>query len=521
MKKLLFIIVIISTFVFNTNAQVIVNKDITSNTTWTANNIYQLEGGFIYVKDNATLTIEAGTIIKGKESALIITRGSKIIAKGSASKPIVFTSSKEKGKRNLGDWAGLVILGKAPINVPGGEAVLEGGLDANLGKFGGTDPKDNSGALSYVRIEFAGIAYQTDKEINSLTMAAVGSETQIDHVQCSFGGDDAFEWFGGNVNGKYLIAFKTQDDMFDTDFGYSGKNQFVVGISDPQLADISGSNAFESDNDGQGTVNEPFTDAKFSNVTIAGPKVYATTFNNNFKRGAHIRRASKQDILNSVITGFPTVYRPENKTVDYILDGNSLFKANIFDENKLIDSSKNTTLAPKYAGVETKVKADNTISTLSTIGFTDAAAFNFVPRANSPLLSGANFSDLDTYFEKTTYRGAFGSDDWTKGWANFDPQNTDYSKPLALKQIEALNSLQLYPNPTSDVVNLAISVKESTNMTIQIVNTSGQVLFTQNTDLQEGMNSLNFNTNALSNGIYLLKLAANQGINTVRFQVIH
>lgn len=517
MKKILLSLLSICLCSAVVSAQVIVNKNITTNTTWTANNIYQIEGGFIYVTDNATLTIEPGTIIKGNASALVITRGAKIIAKGTLSKPIVFTSYKEKGKRNAGDWAGLVLLGKAPINPAGGEALLEGGVDATLGKFGGTDANDNSGVLSYVRIEFAGIAFQPDKEINSLTLGGVGRGTQIDHVQCSYGGDDAFEWFGGTVDTKYLVAFKTVDDMFDTDFGFSGRNQFLLGISDPLIADISGSNGFESDNDGQGTTATPFTDAKFSNVTIVGPKAYlATGYNNNFKRGAHIRRASKQDITNTVITGFPTLYRPENNSVDYFLNDEAIFKNIVFDENKLIDSSKNTTLAPKYAQVETKVKADNTISTFAAINFTDINAFNFLPKAGSPLLSGANFTGLDSYFTPTTYRGAFGTENWTAGWCNFDPQNADYSKPLATNEISTLTTIKAYPNPTADDIIIEANFNTNTTVQINVLNLAGQIVLAQKTTFTEGNSSLKLATNMLQTGMYFIQLSDNTGVNTLK-----
>ena len=111
--------------------------------------------------------------------------------------------------------------------------------------YGGTDDNDNSGILTYVRIEYAGIAFQPNNELNSLTLGGVGKGTTIHHIQNSFGGDDAFEWFGGSVDSKFLVAYKTVDDMFDTDFGYTGRNQFSLGISDPKIADVSGSNGFE------------------------------------------------------------------------------------------------------------------------------------------------------------------------------------------------------------------------------------------------------------------------------------
>lgn len=426
MKKLLLSLITLTlsfTAVF-AQGTVSVKSDITTNTTWTANNIYLLEGGFIYVRNNANLTIEPGTIIKGNGSALVITRGSKILAEGTAEKPIVFTSYKAAGSRTVGDWGGLLLLGKAPTNTVGGEGLVEGGLDATLGKYGGTDVNDNSGILKFVRIEYGGIAFQPNNETNSLTMGGVGAGTVIENVQTSFGGDDAFEWFGGTVNGKYLVTYKTVDDMFDTDFGYSGKNQFVLGVSDPKLADISGSNAFESDNDSQGTTNKPLTDATFVNVTIAGPKVFNATFDANFRRGAHIRRSSQMDLINSIVTGFPTSFRPESaNSIKAYFDGSLKFDGNIFDAKKVDSTSTD------FAQIKAKFEANNTFVSSGTTIFTDAAANNFLPKAGTDATKGAA-TGLDAYFVPTTYRGAFGTEDWTKCWCEFDPQNADYSAGL-------------------------------------------------------------------------------------------
>ncbi len=513
MKKFLLLITVFTLFFFGVKAQIIVNKDITANTTWSANNIYQIEGGFIYVRNNAVLTIEAGTIIKGKESALVVTRGSKLIAEGTATKPIVFTSYKAVGQRNAGDWGGLLLLGKAPVNVPGGEGLIEGGLDATLGKYGGTDVNDNSGILKYVRIEFGGIAFQPNNETNSLTLGGVGAATVIDHVQTSFGGDDAFEWFGGTVNAKHLIAYKTIDDMFDTDFGYTGKNQFILGVSDPKLADISGSNAFESDNDAQGTTNTPITDATFSNVTIAGPKVFSSTFDANFKRGAHVRRSSKQDILNAVIMGFPTSFRPESaNTINAYLANEQKIDNNIFDTKK-VDSTATT-----HSQIKSKFEGNNTFTTATDI-FSDAAKNNFLLKAGSAATNGANFSGLDAFFTPTTYRGAFGTDDWTKGWANFDPQNTDYSKPLAIAEIKALYSTKLFPNPTNDDVILELNLTENTNIKVEVLNLAGQILLSQNIDTQVGTSFFTLPTANFITGLYFVKMTDGQGVNTLKLQV--
>src|SRR4028119_503940 len=176
--------------------------DITTNTTWTNNNIYLLNG-IVYVNSGVTLTIEPGTIIKGSfanQGALVIRQGGRINAAGTPTQPIVFTSEKPAGMRQPGDWGGLIICGNAPTNRTG-NPTIEGGTQAT---YGGTNPADNSGVLQYVRIEYPGIPFLPGNEINGLTLGGVGSGTTIDHIQVTASGDDSFEWFGGTVNAKYL-----------------------------------------------------------------------------------------------------------------------------------------------------------------------------------------------------------------------------------------------------------------------------------------------------------------------------
>lgn len=433
MKRILFTLLSILPYLGFSQNVIQITSDINSSTTWTADNIYELTGvSFIYVTNDAVLTIEPGTVVKGNPAALVITRGSKIFANGTKEQPIVFTSIKPAGQRNVGDWGGLLILGKATVNCPGGECTVEGGLDPVLGKYGGTDDNDNSGSLSYVRIEFAGIAFQPNNETNGLTLGGVGLQTNIDHVQVSHGGDDAFEWFGGTVNGKYLVANKTVDDMFDTDFGYRGINQFCIGISDPDIADISGSNGFEADNDAQGTTNAPQSASIFSNVTIIGPKKDPnTSINSNFRRGMHLRRSTKQSVRNSIISGFPTGLRLESSNSEnYFLNTNELvLKNNIYaGYTKLVDSTSVQSLV-----VEDSLKRNNrTLANISDLKLTDPIgnAPNLIPLAGSAALSGSNFDNLPAFVEKTTYIGAMGTNNWTNCWCEWDAQNADYNRGI-------------------------------------------------------------------------------------------
>jgi hypothetical protein len=326
---------------------------ITTDTHWTADKIYVLNG-FVRVgqddkgsdvtpsiKATATLTIDAGTVIYGKPATadlppggLIVQRGSKIIANGTKALPIVFTSAKDPQSRKPGDWSGVVLCGKSANNVKGsgaagtdGVAELEGGYGAFHG--GGANPvaDDNSGSLQYVRIEFAGYPINPNQEINGLTFGSVGSGTTINYVQVSYSNDDSFEWFGGTVNPKHIIAYKGIDDDFDTDNGFSGRVQFGLGIRDANIADQSGSNGFEADNDGNGTQNQPYTAVKFSNMTLIGPKQQSnTTISNQYFMGAHLRRNVHQTIINSVITAFPTgIYIDGTAGA---ADGNAIYNAN-------------------------------------------------------------------------------------------------------------------------------------------------------------------------------------------------
>ncbi|MBM3916748.1 MAG: T9SS type A sorting domain-containing protein [Sphingomonadales bacterium] len=309
-----------------------VSADITTNTTWSG--VVKLMNK-VYVKNNATLTIAPGTIIRGDkltQGSLIITRGAKIIADGTAANPIVFTSNEAVGARNEGDWGGLVLLGLAKNNQPGGVANIEGIVPTTDSQFGGNFDNDNSGILRYVRVEFAGIALEPNKEINGITFGSVGNQTIVDYVQVSFSGDDSFEWFGGTVNCKHIIAYRGLDDDFDCDFGYRGKVQFALSIRDKDISDAPGdSNAFECDNDATGSTAQPKTRPIFSNVTLVGPKGNGTTAlptGEKFEKAFRLRRNSAVSVLNSLVTGWEKGLSIEGAPVVANLNGDTMVFVN-------------------------------------------------------------------------------------------------------------------------------------------------------------------------------------------------
>ena len=417
-----------------------VTGDITTNTTWYSNAKYLLSG-FVYVKNNAVLTIEPGTIIKGvsnTKAALMIERGSKIMAVGTVEKPIVFTSDKAPGLRGYGDWGGLVLCGKAPTNKHDsgtGVGIAEGGIGS---LYGGTDAADNSGVLQYVRIEFPGIGLTAtaNSEINGLTLYAVGSGTTIDHIQVSYSGDDSYEWFGGTVNLKYLVALRGWDDDWDTDNGFIGKVQFFVSLRDPAIADQSTSNGFESDNDADGSTLSPNTAPIFVNGSVFGPKVTtSTTINALFGHAMQLRRGSRLSIYNSVFAGWPYGLYIDGALGDSPVQATN----NVLQiENSVMSGmgsnykTNTTSLQAPDAWYTAATRSNSVLATNDLLQVTSPfslTAPNFLPVAGSLLLTGASFTNTrltNSFFTVVTYKGAFGTTNWTTGWCNFDPQNTIY-----------------------------------------------------------------------------------------------
>lgn len=405
-----------------------VNASITKNTTWLANKVYQLNGP-IYVKNGFTLTIQAGCVIRGNanvsNSCLVVSRGGKINAVGTTLNPIVFTSSKANGQRNLGDWGGVIILGKAKNNATGGISNIEGLAASSDNEFGGIDDEDNSGSFAYCRIEFGGYIFSPDKEINGLTMGSVGRKTRIDHVQVSFINDDGFEWFGGTVNCSHLVSYQILDDDLDTDLGFSGTVQFALVVRNKVYFDGSNnstSEGFESDGDQTNSTTvfqNPRTTAVFSNVTLVGPyrDNFNQTINSQWRRALRIRRGSNLRVFNSVFTDFNDgIHFDGDLCAIASLESNpnnasAACRYNVFASIKNKQDRKPITNNTVWQGATSPINIpaatrDSLFDAWNNTYYGDTSKGLFVdtlnqdnfnmdyrPGANSPLASGANFTD--------------------------------------------------------------------------------------------------------------------------------
>lgn len=394
--------------------------------------------GYYLVSPNSTLTIPAGTTviglpdnIGGSPAAIITQRGlsadkpsGQLIAEGTSSNPIVFTSSLPKGQRGRSDWGGIVLLGNAETNLPSDAGVIEGtGGDYGWGGvLTAAKNDDNSGKLRYIRIEFGGTKVSPNNEINGLTMGAVGNGTTIEYVQSHMIADDGFEWFGGTVNAKYLVSSGNDDDAFDMDFGYSGNLQFLFGMQDPALAN----RGFEIDNDGDGSTNTPFTSATVANVTIVGAGVDKTPAGEN-NDGFYLRRSNKLKIWNAISTNFRNAMVVDGSGSHANVAADSLFvKQSILNGRSKTygkGSGDSTAASANYetiAGTWGNIAED---PSLQGINFSNPQPKPLNPKAiNVGQVPNSSFAN-GSFFTPNSYAGAFdpnASSFWFSGWTTWD-----------------------------------------------------------------------------------------------------
>jgi hypothetical protein len=458
----------------------VIEGDITASRTLFSDTTYTLRG-FVHVAQGVTLTIQPGTVIKGDfavpGSSLFILRGARIVAQGTADDPIVFTSSQPEGSRLPGDWGGLVIVGNASANRAGdiaveGTGTYTAGNDAGQNYLvnyittgGNTADADNSGSLSYVRVEYAGFAPSQNNELNAFTFAAVGSGTQLSFLQALAGLDDSFEFFGGTVNGNHLVSYEAGDDHFDMSEGYRGHLQYLIGLQTTQFAQRPGVGSPSSDpqgieNDGcngggctNGFNSAPFTTPVVANFTLVGTGDVASSGSAG-GTGVMLRRGTGGWYVNGIVARWPragvslrdaeTYARagatavPDLATTDLAIK-NVLFAqvpADVFEPQaapstsvpnppvqSTLDLAANALVYDGTATVQTLFTAfpatvDNT---------TAASAFDWTPAAGSPAATGglqAFTGKLQTNaggIAGTAYVGAAqpGGPKWWQGWTSY------------------------------------------------------------------------------------------------------
>lgn len=410
---------------------------ITQNTTWSPSTRYLLSGR-IDVTNRATLTIEPGTTICGDAdqtmmnvSYLNVDQDAKLVAVGTATQPIVFTSSRAVGSRRPQDWGGVVLRGRAPINNPpsagqGPETVCAQ-AEASAGSYGpcGTPrPDDSSGSLRYVRIEFAGREFAPDKELNSLSLYAVGSGTTLEYIQVHRGSDDGFEFFGGTANLRYAVASACQDDAFDWEFGWVGKGQFWVATQDRNI----GNRGFEGDNNRMNAALDPHSRPTISHVTLLGLARATAPGGSDKREGLALRSGGQGALSNLIVAGFSDAgLSLEEATVAQAQSGMLTLQKTLFFQNGPAGDAKNISDTTQLGGTAFDVKA----WVLGQPGNLQADPlladpFNpkqpsFLPRPGSPALQGGS-APSDAFFTPASHLGAFGSDDWTAGWTAY-PEN--------------------------------------------------------------------------------------------------
>ena len=407
---------------------IVVTGEVTGPETWVNTNYYVLRGA-VFVRDNATLTIQAGTTIIGESGSvgtLIVERGGRINAIGTAAAPIVFTSDQAVGQRGRGDWGGLIINGRARVNFGTGEAAGEG----DTGTYGGTDDNDNSGILRYVRVEFGGIEFSPDNELNGIAFQAVGRGTQVDHVQSHLSRDDAMEWFGGTVDGKYLVMSGAADDSLDWTFGWSGRVQFAAILQRGDDAD----NAIEADNNEFSTNVLPRSNPQIYNLTICGDPAGVAS---EVQRAANLRRGTAFTIRNFLITGMRQGFQLETTntaTTGQVDNGTSQMGAGV-SWNNLNAAGVVTAGQAMHSSVTTYMNSGRfpniVLNQPAGLSAATCNASNTNPSLQPPLasLAGGQLAPIvppnDGFFEAVTFIGAVPpapAANWMDGWTAF-PQN--------------------------------------------------------------------------------------------------
>lgn len=521
----------------NTLSSPLGEVNITATLTLDPAKVYLLRS-LVVVRNGGKLIIPAGTVIRGQSNSqsspkqyatIVVERGGYIQIDGIVTNPVVLTSAKPIGSRDRGDWGGLVLCGKA-VNNQGNDIQMEGfnnvALDNTLAKHGGINDDDNSGSINNLRIEFGGMAFEPNKEINGLTFCSVGRNTNINNVQVSFSGDDSYEWFGGTVNCKHIIAFRGTDDDFDTDFGYRGAVQFGIAFKDSSYYDLSWnsssgastSETFESDNDASGSGRLPLTTAVFSNMTCVGPIPAGMTWSQlsitqkgAFRRGIRIRRNSRLSIVNSIFMGYRNFV---------MFDGDSVLVNSGVKSNKVSD--KNDLFRNNYIY---GVKASAPVGATNT-GLAEISAGGNAILLDSWIRNSINNNTIDTSkfvpgflvntnnFTAPDFRPA----DLNKQ-PNFEYGILGFYGVTQVKVTGKVKSVSAYPNPTNGEYTVEFTSTQDFEASVFVTDLNGRMVRNiSTTDVTAGNNFVNVNLSDLNSGLYFFHIQG--GNSNIVYQVV-
>ena len=545
MKKLLIAILLLLPGYIS--AQVNVTADITANTTWSASNVYVLDG-LIFVHSGVTLTIEAGTIIKGKlqanittgdgASALIVRRGAYIIANGAADAPIIFTSELDdiSNPNDLGIddkqlWGGLILLGKAVTNQPTTDNQIEGIPTTEDALFGGTDDNDSSGVIRYVSVRHGGFSISgvEGDEINGITFGAVGSRTVVEYVEVFANFDDGYEWFGGTVNVKYLVSAFCGDDGIDWDMGFRGKGQYWFVIQSSTEAGRGG----ELDGGDDNETGQPYAAPQLSNATWIGAGATSVGVGGDGNDyGLYFRDNSGGKVWNSILTDFVA-----NSGAVYVedlasgedsrsrLDGGDLVLNNNiwwgFSNGNTLESVAPQNFLQTYLTSNNNQVADPEIMSISR---TNDGNLNPRPNPSGPAGSGAAVL-TDPFFTQTTYFGAFDPNAplWTNGWTALSSTGVSGVKEDQISDLtpSQFNLTQNYPNPFNPTTRISYSLPFSSNVKLTIYNSLGQVVEVLADGFRNaGTYEITWEASNLSSGIYIYTMQSENSIVTRKMTLL-
>ena len=506
-------------------AQIVVEGDLTENTTWTAENTYYLNNQ-LFVKDGVSLTIEAGTEILGRYDAdysadnpapcLVVEQGGKLMAEGTADAPITFRSELDPDDANYGNgrglWGGLIVNGYAPISNEGGQSNVEGLTGI---AYGGTDPDDNSGVMRYVRVWNGGSSIAPDNEINGITLAGVGRGTTVEFCEVAMNLDDGFEMFGGTVDLKHCVVVAVGDDAFDTDNGYQGRGQFLLVVR----ADDS-DKGHEMDNATGGDLDsQPRSHPHFANVTVISSPSHG-------EDALRLREGTGGDFRNYIIHGANDgVRNDENGSEvvtqdwataeaaghpDYLYISGSIIMNGLADVpwddfDEAGDGDWTGTYVSESAGLSMTVDADGLPLSVSVM----------------PPVGGAAYQNVDTvldddFFTQTDFKGAFGSDNWLEGWSVLSELDIlgsdDNNNPNIVA--DKITLLGNYPNPFNPSTEIMFELGQKYQLVhLSVFNLIGRKVYERTLqDISAGFHRITWNGSDINgslvpSGLYLYRVS--------------